>query len=194
VRASSSRSTASKKKKKPSALERRRNSTAADTATKALKQYEDGLKAFRKGDYAKAIPHFEGVLGNYAVEREICDRTRMWLTVARLRAGGSSPKLENADDYYYQGVLEVNDGRLEDAVRMFESVISRNAESDKAHYALAAVCGIRNDAPGATRHLSRAIEINAANRVHALNDADFDALREDAEFMALLGKTPEGDR
>lgn len=186
------RSTSSTSRKKPTSS-RTKKQTPAQTAVKALKEYEDALKAFRKGDYAKSIPSFEKIVEEHPVDREIRDRARIWLKAARIRAAGEPQMPRDPDDLYYQGVLAMNDDRLDVAAGIFEQVVSKRPDSDKAHYALAAVCGLRNDAAGAAAHLSTAIRISPTNRVHALNDPDFDLVREEAEITSLLGGSSQVD-
>lgn len=185
------RSSSSTSRKKPSS--RAKKPTPAETAVKALKEYEDALKNFRKGDYGKSIPQFEKIVKEYPIEREIRDRARIWLKMAQARAAGEPKTPSDPDDLYYQGVLALNAQEYDAAIGMFEKVVSKQPDSDKAHYGLASVCGRRGDAPGAAAHLSKAIKINASNRIHALNDPDFDLVREDTEITTLLGGSPQGD-
>ncbi len=165
----------------------RRQVNPAQTATEALKNYEETLKVFKKGDYSRAISQFEAIVKDYPGEREICDRSRTWVAAAKGRLA-SQPAAKTPEEHYYRGVLAANEGRLEDAAGSFQAAASQDPRGDRAHYALAALSGLRGEASGAVSHLTKAIEINPSNRVRALNDADFDGLRDDPEFMMLLGK------
>lgn len=175
-------------KKKTTAAKRPVN--PARTATEALNSYEEALKVFKRGDFARAVSLFEAIVKEYPVEREICDRSRTWIAASKARMA-TMPAAKTPEDHYYRGVVAANEGRLDDAAGSFESTVSQDPRSDRGHYALAALGGLRGEASSAVSHLAKAIEINPSNRVRALNDADFDALRDDPEFMTLLGKRSE---
>lgn len=176
--------------KKKSPMPGKRQVNPAQSATEALKNYEEALKVFKRGDFPRAVSQFEAIVKEYPGEREICDRARTWISAAKIRTA-TQPVPKTPEEHYYRGVLAANEGRLDDAAGSFESTVNQDPRADRAHYALAALSGLRGEASGAVSHLAKAIEINPSNRVRALNDADFDTLRDDHEFMTLLGKRSE---
>ena len=189
---SRSRSTATKSKKP--ALSRKK-APVARTANldRAIKEYEEALKVMGRKDHAKAAHLFEAIIKEHPAEREVCDRARIYLSICRSHAPGGAGKSKGSDDPYYLGVIAANDGRLDEAAELFERVLRQDPQSDKSLYALATVCAMKGDAAGATDNLRKAIAVNPANKIQALNDSDFDALRENAEFTAMLGRAPEDD-
>jgi tetratricopeptide (TPR) repeat protein len=158
---------------------------------KAIHDYEEALKLFQKKDYAKAITAFESVVRDYPTEREVADRARMRMKFAREQMSPAGSSKHNSSNDYYLGVIAANDGRLAEAAELLERA-SRGDAADRAHYALAAVCSLQGDKAGAVAHMQRAVSMSPANRTLALNDPDFDSLRDDPDFMSLLGKLPEG--
>jgi len=158
----------------------------------AVSDYEEALKLFGKRDYAKAISALEAFIDRYPSEREKSDRAKMYISISKARSAPEKPLPSDPDQLYYEAVVAANSGHLEKAQDLYRKVVDKDAGSDRAYYGLAAVCSLRNDRTGAVTNLSRAIEINHTNKVYALNDVDFDPMREDEEFMALLGKAPEG--
>ena len=192
MKTSSRRSTATKVGRKPAPPKKKASPARTANLDKAIKDYEEALKLFWKKDYAKAAHLFEAIIRDYPTEREVGDRSRMHLSVCRQQTASSAPKPKTPEDLYLHGVIASNEGRLEEAADLFDNMIRTDPGSDKGYYALATVCSLRNDSAGAITRLSRAIALNAKCRVQALNDTDFDSLREDPEFMALLGKAPEG--
>jgi len=160
---------------------------------KAILDYEEALKLFQKKDWGKAIHALEQVVRDYPTEREVCDRARIRIRHARSQtAPTASSRAKDPDADYYLGVIAANDGRLDEAVELLERAVKQDG-SDRALYSLAAVFSLRGDGPGAIAQLRRAITINSANRTMALNDPDFDSLRDDQEFQSLLGKASGGD-
>lgn len=189
---SRSKSTATKPKK-PTPPRKKPPVVRTANLDKAIKEYEDALKMMGRKEFAKAAHLFDAIIKEHPAEREVCDRARIYLSVCRSHAPAGAQKTRGSDDPYYLGVIATNDGRLDEAAELFERVLRQDPKSDKTLYALATVCGMRGDAAGATDHLRKAIALNSANRIQALNDSDFDVLRENAEFMAMLSKTPEDD-
>jgi len=193
VKTSSRKPSTSKAARKP-ATPPKKKAAPLRTATldKAIKDYEEALRLFAKKEFSKAAHLFEALIKDSPTEREVADRSRMYLSICKAQTASAPPKPKSAQDHYLLGVIASNEGRLEDAADLFDRMIKIDSGNDRGYYELAAVCSLRNDRAGAVSNLSRAIDINPANRVYALNDADFDALREDSEFMQLLGKTLQG--
>lgn len=191
MKTSSRKSTVSKTRKAPITAAKKAAPVRTANHEKAITDYEAALKAFSRKDYSRAISLFEAVIAEYPIEREVCDRSRTYISVGRARTASATPRLKEPDDYYYQAVLRVNEGRLDEASGLLEKLLKMAPDSDRGHYAMASICSLRNDRAGAVAGLAKAITLNPANRTMALNDADFDALRDDAEFMRLLGKAAE---
>jgi len=186
------KSSSSKSKKTASPPKKKAPPTRTASLDRAIADFDQAVKAFSKEDYTKAAQAFDAIIGEYPAEREICDRARVYGNICRVRSAGEGPKPKGAEDLYYHGVVAANDGRFDEAVAFLEQAAKVEPDNDKVYYQLSAVCGLKNDTAAAITHLARAIELNPSNRVYALNDADFDGLREDAQFMGLLGKEPEG--
>lgn len=192
MKTTSRRPAASKTTKKPAPPKKKTAPVRTANLDRAIKEYEEALKTMGRKDYARAAHQFEAIIKEYPIEREVCDRSRIYLNVCKSHTIGAAQQKKGVEDPYYLGVIAVNDGRLDDAAELFEKMTKQHPESDKAWYALAAIMGLRSDAAGAVATLRKAIELNAANRAYALNDADFDSLRENTMFMEMLGKAPGG--
>ena len=193
MKTTSRKPSTSKAAKKPAAPPKKK---AAPLRTanldKALKDYEEALKLFARKDFSKAAHLFEALIKENPTEREVADRSRMYLSICKAQTASAPAKPKSAQDHYLLGVIASNEGRLDEAADLFDKMIKLESGNDRGYYELAAVCSLKSDRSGAMANLSRAIDLNPANRVYALNDADFDALREDSEFMQLLGKTLQG--
>ena len=189
------RKTMATKAKKSSPPSRAKTATVRTADhDRALSAYEAALEAFSRKDFTKALAMFEGVIREFPIEREIADRCRIYRGVAKARGGPASPKPKDAEGHYYQGVIEINEGRIDLAAEHLEKAIKLSPEMDKAWYAAAVVCAQRHDRVGVLANLGRAIALNPRqNRICALNEPEFESLREDGEFVALLHKSPGGD-
>lgn len=186
-----SRSTSTKPSRKPAPPKKKAPVVRTANLDRAIKEYEEAHRVMGRKDYAKAAHLFEAIIKEFSTEREVCDRSRIYLSVCRKHAGSPAQKVRASEDPYYLGVIATNDGRLDEAVDLFEKALRQDPHSDRALYALASISGMRQDIAGTIDHLRKAIDLNPANKVYALNDPDFDPLRSDVAFMGLLGREPE---
>jgi len=187
LKTSTRRSTAAKSAKK--AAPARKKAPPARTANldRAIKDYEEAVKLIARKEYGRAAHLFEAVIKAYPTEREVMDRSRMYLAICKSHSAGAAPKPKSSDEHYYLGVIASNDGRLDEAVEMFDKAVKLDSGSDKALYALASACAMKGDGAAASEHLAKAIELDPRNRTLAINDSDFDSIREDPEFASLVG-------
>jgi tetratricopeptide (TPR) repeat protein len=169
---------------------RKTGRTRPASEDQALKLYEEGLKAFGRKEFSRALAVFESVLKEHPGEPEICDRARIYINICKA-SSAQSTRPRTPDDFYYQGVLAANECRHEQAAEMFEQALGGDPGNDKAMYGLAVVSLLLNDRERALGNLARAIERNTANRIYALNDTSFDEIRDDPQFVGLVGKPRE---
>ncbi len=161
---------------------------------KAIEEFAAALKLFHRRDLARARDHFRQVLATYPQEKEIGDRATTYLRVCERGLQPQSPRLKDADDFYYQGVVLLNQRNIEEAIRMFERALASDPASEKALYASAAALALSGRRAECLSMLSRAIEAGSSNRVRAANESDFDSMRDDPEFRRLVhgdGGSPE---
>ncbi|TAF51448.1 MAG: tetratricopeptide repeat protein [Oscillatoriales cyanobacterium] len=72
------------------------------------------------------------------------------------------------------------------AREVFESCLERNDSDPEAFYGFACIDSLQNNFEASLTHLQRAIEIDPSYRDRAKNDTDFDPIRHDPRFQALL--------
>ncbi len=80
----------------------------------------------------------------------------------------------------------LNDGYPEDALDSFEQALRMAPGDDRILYCEAAALSQAGDIEMAIEKLAEAIDINDANRIYAVNDPDFVALRVHADFRGLV--------
>lgn len=77
-------------------------------------------------------------------------------------------------------------GRVDLAAAAMEQALRADPEEPILHYNLACYWGLLGDAGGAVRHLSRAIDLKPQYRDLVLDETDFDPIRHDPRFQAIL--------
>jgi tetratricopeptide (TPR) repeat protein len=94
---------------------------------------------------------------------------------------------ENVHVRLVQGWCHKRVGRLDLAVHDLEMALRAHPDDALLHYNLACYQSLAHDKRRALRHLSRALVLDAGYRSLIDGEADFDPLRSDADFQALLG-------
>ena len=81
----------------------------------------------------------------------------------------------------------VNLKRYEDALYSFDRAVSLNPDKDEAWYNQACIYSQQNNIDLAVEHLAQAIKLNPKNQEIAKIDSNFDNIREEPKFKALIG-------
>jgi tetratricopeptide (TPR) repeat protein/predicted Ser/Thr protein kinase len=135
-----------------------------------------GYALFRQGRFEEAIEAYERELA-FLASSDHALRPRMTIEVQQ--------KLGAA--YLRQGNLAEADRQFERAVAAFHERLARGADDPATRYYVAAVHALRGDAPAALVHLRVAVgRLTALNLARLRIDPDFDAVRADAGFVALV--------
>jgi tetratricopeptide (TPR) repeat protein len=143
--------------------------------------FERGLKALYAGDWAKA----EKLLAKVVEESDLLDlagRARQFLAICRARQAESAATTE---DPYLLAVYRKNRGEYAAALKLCDG--KARSDDERFVYLAASIHALEGRTEEAFRALSRAIELNPKNRVHAFHDPDFAKLREEKEHAKLFG-------
>ena len=94
---------------------------------------------------------------------------------------------ENIHVRVIQGWCHKRIGRIDLAVRNLETALRSHPDDALLHYNLACYQSLAHNKRRALRHLSRALVLDGNYRSLIDGESDFDPLRSDADFQALLG-------
>ncbi len=160
-----------------------------------MKLYGEGLLALQGHDYKAAHNAFSQVLKGFSDERDVAERASLYLKVCqRHLAGNPRPKTLSAQELLARATFALNAGQFSDAIGQARAVLHLDEGNDHAHYVLALAHALDGNSSVAVRHLSRSIDLNPACRSIALAESDFESLRSDPAFRALVEAAPEGPR
>jgi tetratricopeptide (TPR) repeat protein len=163
---------------------------AADRRTsQAVEQFEKAIKALGRKEYDKAREQFEGVVTGFPEEREVVERARSYQALCDRALGEgkrAAYKPKGFDELLTYGVFLHNRGEYEEALRTLRQAADLQPKNENALYCLAATSARAGDGEAALKALRSAISVSPETRAQARRDADFDALREDDEFNALV--------
>jgi len=119
---------------------------------------------------------------DYPAATNSCDRA--------IQLGGNKPLL-----LVNKGIVLSRAGEYSQAMKLFDGVIRKHPEKEEGYYGKACCYARQGDTEQAIAALQRAIEI-APRRccVEARSNPDFDSLRNDEQFISLVGESQSRDR
>ena len=166
--------------KKPASPADKRSQAAIDL-------FEKATRALGKRDYDKAKDHFDALIAQFPDERDVLERARAYRALCE-RALDKRPafKPKTFDEVLHQGVFLHNKGEFEDALKLLRQAAEMQPQNEHALYCLAATSARSGDSATALRALRQAVDLGPHNRTQAKTDTDFDDLREQEEFVAIL--------
>ncbi len=151
------------------------------------------MKKMLSGNFEKAAVEFEAIVKDPPPGIGISSRAAQYLAACREHLGRKTFKPKTADDYYNQGVVQMNQGDLAVALESFEQASKKAPKDDRILYCRAAAYAQSGDAEAALDALRLAVEANDSNRVFAKNDSDFTSLRVHEAFQELVSPEPSDE-
>jgi tetratricopeptide (TPR) repeat protein len=147
----------------------------------ALEAFTKGLQALQQKSWAKAAELFESAL-EQSDRSDLSARARQFLASARQQLAEKT----TGGDPYLQAVFDKNRGNLAAALDLCRKE-GREQKDERFAYLAASIHAVEGRTEEALQALSRAIELNPKNRVHAYHDSDFTELRKDRDHRQLFG-------
>lgn len=167
---------------RPAAASSRSASEGAQA--RLLQEYQNALQQMQEGKFEKARVILEKIVPD--APPEILERARVYLTVCERNSRSAEREFSTPEERYDYAVSLLNAGSFEDARDQFEAILAESPQADFAHYGMALLSSMTGQAEEALEHLSRAIELNPANRIQARSDPDFIDMADDPRFTELL--------
>lgn len=160
----------------------------------AMKAFEQAMKVFNKRQFEEAKAMFENVASRYPAEVEFAARAQTYIQICNQKLEHRAAAPRNADDLYDRGVFALNIGDFTQAKTFFEKALRLKPNEPHLLYSLAATHAQTGAMDQALDYLKKSILIQPRLRGQALNDSDFSGLRENKQFLELLGLTSPFDR
>ena len=157
----------------------------------AVAIYERGVQALQRRELRTAAEHFRNVIERYPEERELLERSVVFLRVCE--APQRAP-VQQEGDHVYAATVALNAGDHAEALNHLQRALQADDENDHAHYIMAATLSQRGRREEALRHLTRSIALNQENRAQAKQDPDLDNIREHSGFQGALNTPPAAKR
>ena len=163
--------------------------TKKDLYEKALAAYSEAVKEFRRGKVDKAKELFAAFPEKYNSEKELVDRSGIYLNIIQERGKKESFHPKSGDEHCQHGVFKMNMGDFEGALKSLEKALEMEAEEGKVNYLMADLNCLKGDYETAMENLKKAIQKDKFFRVLAQNEIDFTPLWEDKKFKLITRMT-----
>jgi tetratricopeptide (TPR) repeat protein len=163
-----------------------------DPFNSAVALYAVAVELLRKGDFAAARDQFDTVLSSIKDEPVLAERSRMYRAVCERRLAPATEVGTTPDELYHRAVMESNRGNPSGAIQLFDQALQQTPNSARILYARASAWALSAKAEAAVNDLRQAIAIEPTIRFQAVNDPDFERIREEPGFIDIIEPTPTG--
>jgi len=178
------RDVASSRKKTPVQPACKPGNHALTAAGPAVQLYQTAVQFMQHGKFEKALAAFEKLLP--IAPAQLLERCRMYVAACQRQLEHSVRTYATADEHCDYAISLLNDGYYDDAREEFFAILDKYPTADYAFYGLAVLESITGRVEPCLDNLSRAIELNARNRLQARSDTDFQGVVDDPRFTELL--------
>ncbi len=173
----------------------RNNNPSGATDSQALKdvmaKYTSAIKLLHQGQYQNAKDLFSETRGALADEPELTDRAAAYVRICENRLL-EDPGVPEGDEIYRRAVFLSNSGDLDGAIQLMNRALAENPASIDCLYVRASAWALKGAAEKSVGDLRQAIALEPKIRFQAVNDSDFEKIREEPAFIDIIEPTPTG--
>lgn len=159
----------------------------------SLRAFEHAVRIFNRRHFDDAKEMFDNLLDKFPHDVEVVARAQMYIQVCRQKIAHDAQAPRNPEELYDRGVFALNIGDFSQAKQFFEKALRMRPDEPYLLYSLAATHAQSGALDQALDYLKRSIQLQPKLRSQAYNDADFSGLRENKQFLDLLGLTSPFD-
>lgn len=158
----------------------------------ALARFEAGIERIGAGDYAAAREILAEVAPLAPGEPELAQRAHSYRLICDRRLAAAASEPATAGERYSRAVFLSNAGNWDEALRLLDQALLEDPSSIHLLYARASTWALKGSTDRAVADLRRAIAGDPGIRFQAVNDSDFEKIREEPAFIDTIEPTPTG--
>ena len=155
----------------------------------AVELFEKAVKAFGRKDFDRTRTHLKNLIENHEDQPDLVERARSYLAMCERAGGVKPPRPRSFEELLNYGVVLHNRGEFTQAVKYLRQAVDKHPRNEHALYCLAAAQARAGETEAAVKALRSAIQANPTSRTQARQDPDFEALRGQEGFVALVAPT-----
>jgi tetratricopeptide (TPR) repeat protein len=144
----------------------------------AIAIYETGVRALQRHDFEKAADQFRQVIQRYPEERELHERSVLYLRVCERETARRPVSPQTPQERVYAATMALNAGDAVAALDHLRRALADAPDSDHANYIMAVTLASQGQSTEALGYLKRSIELNPDNRALARQDPDLEDVRD----------------
>jgi tetratricopeptide (TPR) repeat protein len=148
--------------------------------------YERGVRGLQRHDYEGAAVQFRTIIDRYPEERELQERSRLYLRVCERETARRPPTPQTPQERVYAATVALNAGDPATALEHLRRALGDAPDNDHAQYIMSVALASTGAPADAVEHLRQAISLNPENRALARQDPDLEPLRALDAFADLV--------
>lgn len=152
----------------------------------SIKQYEAAVRLLYAHEYEKAKVAFEKLIGAFADDKEVIERSRIHLRLCEQKIARRPAPPRTLDEHYNLAIALMNEGKYEESIEHLNKALKSNPKCDYVIYAMAITHCRTGNFDRALASLQTAIGLKPENRFLAQRDSDFEILKQDSRFVSLV--------
>jgi hypothetical protein len=154
-------------------------------------EFTKGIDVFRKRECQQALDVFAHIVEEYKDSQyysvlEIQGRSKLYKALCDARLHPVKLKLEEDEDYLFDGIYHLNAKNLDLAAERFHYLEEKKYKPAYLSYLQSLVYMKRKDLHSCLKYLKAAIEADDFFRVIAYNEPDFESLFDNDAFVSLV--------
>jgi Tfp pilus assembly protein PilF len=165
---------------------------ASDAYEAALAEYNKGIEALRREDYGSARELFEAVRVQAKSEPELGDRATTYARICERKLAPASGDAPDSAEMYRTAVFLLNSGDVDEALTLLNRALVEDPMSVDVLYVRACAWALKGAAEKAVGDLRQAMAVDPKVRFQAVNDPDFENIREEPSFIDIIEPTANG--
>jgi tetratricopeptide (TPR) repeat protein len=158
----------------------------------AVGEFSAAGEQMHRGEYDAARGRFEKLAAENLDEPALSERSRMFARVCAERSAPPETPRTDPESRYLEAVMLSNDGESDAAIAILTELFQRDPTSADYAYARACAYALKGNAEAAIGDLRQAISLDPTVRFQAVNDSDFEQIREEPAFIDIIEPTPSG--
>jgi len=165
---------------------------ATEAYEKAVANYQSALEQMHKGELQTAAQAFGDLAASLNDEPVLAERCLAHQKVCERRLAPPAAAPADNDERFYHAVVLNNQGKADDAIRLLDEAIQQSPNDPRLLYTRASSWALKGNAEAAVSDLRQAIGREPQIRFQAVNDPDFERIREEPAFIDIIEPTPTG--
>jgi tetratricopeptide (TPR) repeat protein len=154
-------------------------------------EYEKALQLFHKKSFNKAGEAFKAIIETYKDSEffstlEIQARAKVYQSMAQARTRPKTIKLENAQDYVWEGVYQLNAGDFDKALEHFIQAEKNNFRDAFLYFLMAVAYLKKEDTANTLRYVGKCVKKDEHYKIIVYNEPDFESLLQNQDFLTLV--------